>query len=287
MSAQRASTRTAGVTARYEIPVGPESSEVVSAELWAAGALGVWERDRTLVAWFPSRTSMVPDGGRWSREPDRDWQEAWKATIAPVRAGAIVVVPSWLADTHVEEKGDLTLVLDPGRAFGSGHHATTTMCLELLDEQELEGGRVADVGCGSGILAIAAASRGAAAVAVDIDPEAVDCTRENATRNGVEVDVRLGSVEALPSPAEVVVANLVTDVVVSLAPALTAASTDVLIVSGIASERQARAADALAAAGARVVAVRERDGWVALRARVGATAARAPTGTTTDAEEDA
>ena len=245
--------------------VAAGSAEVVAARLWAAGAIGVWERNGSLVAWFRRETRDVPPGGSWSLEVDRDWQAEWKATIAPVRAGAIVVVPTWLAATHAPEEGDLTLVLDPGRAFGSGHHATTTMCLELLDEQELAGLRVADVGCGSGILGIAAARRGASVVGVDIDPEAVATTQENASRNGVTVDARVGSVDALPSPAEVVVANLVTDVVVTLAEELAAACRRTLIVSGIAAERRSRAAEALAAVGVTIIEARERDGWVALR----------------------
>ena len=259
---------TQGSTARYEIEVSPESVEAVAAHLWAAGALGVWERNRSLVGWFPRETHDVPPGGRWSEEVDRDWQAEWKATIAPVRAGSIVVVPTWLADSHRPREGDLTLVLDPGRAFGSGHHATTTMCLELLDAEELDGVQVADVGCGSGILGIAAARRGAHVVGVDIDPEAVATARENAARNGVVVDARVGSVGALPSPAEVVVANLVTDVVVALAGELAAACRGTLIVSGIAAERRARAAEALAACGVRIFEERERDGWVALLGRV-------------------
>jgi ribosomal protein L11 methyltransferase len=252
---------------RFELPIPPRQAELAAAQLWASGATGVWERPESLVAWFTTPDADVPPGGSWSLEPDRDWQAEWKATIRPVRAGRIVIVPSWLADDHLAEQDEVTLVLDPGRAFGSGHHATTTLCLELLGELELAGRTVADVGCGTGILAIAAARLGARVAAVDLDPEAVTVTRENAERNDVQLRCEVGSVEALPGPAQVVVANLVTDVVVSLAVPLVAATTEVLLVSGVASEREDRVVDALTAAGATIEEVRERDGWVALRAR--------------------
>jgi ribosomal protein L11 methyltransferase len=250
---------------RYELPVAPDEVELISARLWLAGALGCWQRPGSLTAWFEDRDAPVPPGGRWSMEPDRDWQAEWKATIGPVRAGRIVVVPSWLADEHVAHEDELTLVLDPGRAFGSGHHATTTLCLELLDDLDLDGCEVADIGCGTGILAIAAAARGARTIAVDIDPEAVEVTGENAARNGVSVEAKVGSVDVIPQPTEVVVANLVTDVIVALAEPLVAATGTTFIASGIAAERRERAVRALEAAGLRVEEVRERDGWIALR----------------------
>lgn len=255
-------------THRLVLPCRGEDSDLLAARLWAAGALGVWERADELVAWFDEPGVEVPDGGRWEREPDRDWQSEWKASIAPVRAGRFTVVPSWLADDHPVRAGLETIVLDPGRAFGSGHHATTVLCLELLDGLELRGRRVADVGCGSGVLAIAAARRGAEVVAVDLDAVAVAVTRENAVANGVHLDVRHGSVGALTGSADVVVANLLTDTVAELAGALVAATTGILVVSGITAERSTVALDPLQAAGMEHVEVHERDGWIAARGRV-------------------
>ena len=274
----------------------PDRRELIAAHLWAAGATGVWEQPDLLVAWFEQRPPWLgtgaaspdtgiggmPDGGpqdaldelgaaTWSIETDRDWQAEWKATIRPVRAGRFVVVPTWLADEHTPAPDESTLVLDPGRAFGSGHHATTTLCLEFLDDLALQGRSVADIGCGTGILAIAAAQRGASVVGVDLDPDAVAVTRENAARNHVEVTVAPGSVDVLTEPADVVVANLVTDVVVALAAGLVEACRDTLVVSGIATERQERALGALTGCGAEVVEVRERDGWIAARLRTTAT----------------
>jgi ribosomal protein L11 methyltransferase len=253
-------------THRFVLPVEVAEREVAAARLLALGAHGVWERPGEVVAWFDAPDVEVPDGGRWEVEPDRDWQAEWKADLRPVHAGRVAVVPSWLAAEHEPAPDELTLVLDPGRAFGSGHHATTVLCLELLDELDLEGRTVADVGCGSGVLAIAAARRGARVVAVDVDEAAVEVTRENAARNQAALDVRHGSVEVLDGPVDVLVANLLTDTVAQLAAALAAAGA-VLIVSGITAERRQVALDALRAAGAELEDVRERDGWIAVKGR--------------------
>jgi ribosomal protein L11 methyltransferase len=281
----RQATPPASVTLRAVCRVHPTDAELAAASLWAAGALGVWDRGDELVGWFASPVEPGDAGGvagapdlagapgladatvTWHREEPCDWQAAWKATIAPVRAGSTVVVPSWLVGEHVPAPGEVTLVLDPGQAFGTGHHATTTMCLEALEQLELDGASVADVGCGTGVLAIAAARRGAAPVlAVDLDPDAVEVTRANAARNGAPVEARIGSVDAVPGPVDVVVANLVTDTLLALAGPLVAATRRTLVVSGIAADRQGAVAAALEAAGARVVAAEERDGWAALTA---------------------
>ncbi len=260
---------------RVEIPVAPAHRESVAALLWALGARGVWERSDRLVAWVGD--ASVAEDGRLVHaargpitvvpEPERDWQAAWKATIAPVRAGRTVVVPSWLAAGHVPGEDELTLVLDPGQAFGTGHHATTALCLELLDELDLAGGLrgrgVLDIGCGSGILAITAAARGAVATAVDLDPDAVAVTRANASANGVGVTAQVGAVEDLQLTGEVVVANLISDVVRDNATHLLAATGDRLLVSGITEERAVDVLEALVTAGAEVLEVRRRDGWIA------------------------
>jgi ribosomal protein L11 methyltransferase len=252
---------------RLVLATTPQDREVDAARLWAAGAVGVWERPGELVAWFATPTDAVPAGGRWELEADRDWQAEWKATVRPVTAGRVVIVPTWLADDHVPARDELTLILDPGRAFGTGHHATTTMCLELLDELELEGRTLADVGCGSGVLAIAAARRGARVVAVDVDPDAIEVTRENAERNGAALEARHGSVDVLDRTHEVVIANLLTDTVAALADELTRACSRTLVVSGIASDRREVALGPLREAGWELIEVLERDGWVAARGR--------------------
>jgi ribosomal protein L11 methyltransferase len=269
---------------RLDVTSRPGRIEAIAAALWARGAIGVWEQVDTVTAWFADADArevlasgvegveeLAPANQRWSTEPDRDWQAEWKATIAPVRAGRFTIVPSWLVDDHDPGPGEIVLEVDPGRAFGTGHHATTTLCLEVLDDlaaaDGLAGRDLADIGCGTGVLAIAAARLGAHVVGVDIDADAVEVSRVNAAHNDVEAAFTTGSIESITEPVPIVVANLVTDVVLALAEPLVAATTQVLIVSGVASERRDRVTTALESAGARVDEVRERDGWVAIVAR--------------------
>jgi ribosomal protein L11 methyltransferase len=135
---------------------------------------------------------------------DPGWADRWREFHRPVRAGPFWVGPPW-------ERGPdeaLAIVIEPGRAFGTGAHATTRLCLELL--AELPRGSALDVGCGSGVLAIAAAKlRFAPVFAVDSDPAAVEAARANAERNAVAVEVRRSDVLAEPLPeADVALANL-------------------------------------------------------------------------------
>ena len=117
--------------------------------------------------------------------PETNWEEAWKQFFHPRRVGERWVVrPTW--EAYDGKPDDRIIVLDPGQAFGTGDHPTTRMCLELMEPLDLEGRRVADVGCGSGILAVGACMMGAdPVVAIDIDPIAVEVAKENAVRNGV------------------------------------------------------------------------------------------------------
>ncbi|HEV8251441.1 MAG TPA: 50S ribosomal protein L11 methyltransferase [Gaiellaceae bacterium] len=133
-----------------------------------------------------------------------DWPERWRDFHHGVTVGAVWVGPPW-----EDPPPDATpVVIDPGRAFGTGAHATTRLCLELL--QDVASGSLLDVGCGSGVLGIAAAKLGFGPVtAIDVDPAAIAATDENARRNGVELDLRLGDAltESLPA-TDVAVANI-------------------------------------------------------------------------------
>ena len=117
--------------------------------------------------------------------PETNWEEAWKRFFHPRRVGEHWVVrPTW--EEFEAGPSDRVIVLDPGQAFGTGDHPTTRMCLELMEPLDLVGRPVADVGCGSGILAVGACMMGADPVeAVDIDPIAVEVAKENGVRNGV------------------------------------------------------------------------------------------------------
>lgn len=149
--------------------------------------------------------------------------DEWRAWAAPVRVGRrILLQPAWLPRAG-ERDGDLVIVLDPGRSFGSGSHASTRLVLTVLEDVIAGGERVLDVGCGSGVLAIAACRLGAAAaVALDIDPAAVEVTQSNAAANGVG-DRLAASPDGLGAVADtfdVVVANIGVRVLSDLAPAL-------------------------------------------------------------------
>jgi ribosomal protein L11 methyltransferase len=142
-------------------------------------------------------------GGAQAADVEAGWDERWRSFHRPVEIGPLWVGPPW------EERpaGTTAVVVDPGRAFGTGAHATTRLCLELL--LDLPRGPLLDVGCGSGVLAIAAAKLGfAPVVAIDVDPTAVEATRSNAAVNGVEVEVALRDGTHAPQAAVTVVANI-------------------------------------------------------------------------------
>jgi ribosomal protein L11 methyltransferase len=147
-----------------------------------------------------------------SREVEPGWEERWRAFHRPVRIGPLWVGPPW----EPPAPGSLAVVVDPGRAFGTGAHPTTRLCLELLLEQPR--GSVVDVGCGSGVLAIAAAKLGHAPVlALDVDEAAVEAARENAAANGVSLEVRrLDALAAPVPPAELALANIALTAVAAL-----------------------------------------------------------------------
>jgi ribosomal protein L11 methyltransferase len=132
------------------------------------------------------------------------WEDAWRHFHRPVRIGPLWIGPSWEAP----EPGAIAIILDPGRAFGTGAHATTRLCLELLLDVTPSG--LVDVGCGSGVLAVAAAKLGFGPVlALDNDEAAVEVARANAVANGVEVDVRFADALTDPLPdVTLAVANI-------------------------------------------------------------------------------
>lgn len=164
---------------------------------------------------------------------DRAWERVWLDEFKPTRFGRrLWVCPRGQRPAPAETGPDTVIVeLDPGLAFGTGHHATTALCLELLDAADLAGKTVLDYGCGSGILAIAALRLGAArAVAVDHDPQALEATRSNALDNGVADRLQVLAPEDLPAMrADVLLANILSRTLVELAPRLT----ELLVAGGV------------------------------------------------------
>ena len=197
---------------------------------------------------------------------EEDWLESWKAQFTPLRVGRFLVRPSW---TEPLATGDaIEIVLDPGMAFGTGLHPTTQQCLEALSTIALEAKGVLDVGTGSGILAIAAAKRGASpVVAVDNDPIAVEAARENTVRNGVVVPVAEATAADVPGRFDVVVANIVSPVLQLIAADLVArlAPKGMLIATGISEPSAAATREAFRRAGLKTLVDRtQRDDWVGL-----------------------
>lgn len=264
--------------------------------LWSLGPVAVTEQAVTgdpapdggpghcrFVAGFSDRPAVDAArqavGDRWGArlEPvaDDSWADRWRDDARTIRVGPVVVHPAWLP-VPVLAPGEVLVAIDPARSFGAGSHPTTGLALAALVDAVGPSSSVLDVGCGSGILAVAAARLGASrVVAVDLDPAAVAVTRANAARNHVGglVETRTGTVEAVAEQFGTVVANLGgSRVVVDLAGALAArlAPGGRLIVSGLLAGRHEAAMDAVVAALAArfgrhpVTRVTEDGGWAAL-----------------------
>ena len=204
--------------------------------------------------------------------PDQDWNRQWSQSVRPIRIGRrIVVRPSW--EPVVLQAGDIEIVLDPKQAFGTGHHATTRMLLERLEDLVHGGEFVLDVGAGSGILAMASLRLGAAsALGVECDPVAVDCARDYAEENGFgdHLEFRCGTLEDVDLHGELrpdlVLANLDRHTLLLLCDELTryVSHGARLLLSGILLEQEQEIVEAFSNAGATLVERREQEGWLAL-----------------------
>jgi ribosomal protein L11 methyltransferase len=271
---------------RLAIRVQREDSELVLAELLDLVPAGVEEveiderRLEYVIYGAPGELPALPDlevaaGAALvqvsTTEIADDWSERWRSFHKPLRLdNRLTVRPPWepAGDT------DLDIVIDPGRAFGTGAHATTRMCLQLLIElppASPAGGSpsVVDLGCGSGVLAIAAAKLGWEQVlALDNDPLAVQATHLNAAANGVALEVQRHDLRAADAPAaRLVLANLLAPLLEAWAARLRDALElvpDAVIASGLLAEESDRIAAAFAAAGLREQRREFSGGWAAL-----------------------
>lgn len=208
---------------------------------------------------------------------DADWENNWKRFYTPIEIGErLLILPEWESAPQTERA---IVRLDPGVAFGTGAHHTTRMCLTLLERTVQKGDAMLDLGCGSGILFIAARLLGAGKIAaVDIDPLAAKIARENAQKNGVTDALSVYAGDVLTDEAllksigggyDVVAANIVADVIIRLAPAAKRCCKrgGTFLVSGVIDERLAEVTNALAAAGFSVEETMESGGWAALSCR--------------------
>ena len=209
---------------------------------------------------------------------DEDWENNWKQYYRPMEIGErLLVVPKW---ETVDPGKRVPLYLDPGLTFGTGDHPTTRLCLAALEKSIRGGERVLDLGCGSGILSIAALKLGAASArAVDIDRMCLDVACENAALNGIGKDictVEVGNVltdeslrASLGGGYDVVLANIVADVIIALAPLVRGFLREggLFLCSGIIEGREAEVAERLRAAGLTILETREQKGWYAFTCR--------------------
>ena len=209
---------------------------------------------------------------------DEDWENNWKQYYKPMEIGQrLLVIPQW---EQVDPGQRVPLILDPGLTFGTGSHATTRLCQTALEKTVAQGDRVLDLGCGSGILSIAALRLGASqALAVDIDDKCLDVAYENAALNGIGKDrytVRVGDVlsdgslrRELEGSYDIVVANIVSDVIIPLAPLVPSMLRPggTFLCSGIIDDRAEEVRAALEAAGWTVLETQSADGWFAYTCR--------------------
>ncbi|MSP61153.1 MAG: 50S ribosomal protein L11 methyltransferase [Myxococcales bacterium] len=194
---------------------------------------------------------------------DETWRDKWKEYFKPRRVGRFVIAPSW--EPYLARAGETVLEMDPGRAFGTGGHASTRLCLELLDGPPAAS--FLDVGCGSGVLAIACALLwpDASGSAIDVDPEAVEVTRENAEKNRVQERIAMSTTPLgdVAGRFALVLGNLSAETLTALAPSLCArvAPGGRLVASGILCEQADAVAAVLCAHGLTLSGSRDEEGW--------------------------
>lgn len=248
---------------RVVVPAGVPA-DVVAEVLWQHGPASVLEGDGSLEAGFAdaAAASRVAGALPWpatvEEVVDDSWQDAWRAHAGVVEVDPLVVVPAWRTIVSI----------DPGTAFGSGSHPSTVLCLRALVDLVRPGCSVLDVGCGSGVLSVAAALLGAApVVALDVATEAIAATVDNATRNGVIVDARHALVDEVEGAFDVVVANIGAAVLTSMAGELTARVGEWLVLAGLLDDQVPDVVAAFAGAGLTLDHVASDNGWAAPRLR--------------------
>lgn len=196
---------------------------------------------------------------------EEDWAHAWKQYYHPLRIGQVLIQPAWEPVEEGPGPGQIVVYLDPGMAFGTGTHPSTAMCIEFLQELNLEGRLVWDIGTGSGILALVAARLGAKVEAVDIDPVAVQAAKENQDLNRLSFPIKRGTLEDLQGSPQVIVANIVANVIGPMLPRVrqVLAPRGFFIASGVIKGRDGEILALAREAGLRLLRRKEQGEWVA------------------------
>lgn len=233
---------------------------------WDKGPSQRAPRRVLLRAWFPARPDEAVIGpilaeraageAEWTVQPEEDWNEGWRVHFQPVRiSDRLTIAAPWhgLADA---------VLIEPGNAFGTGEHITTRACLAAVDAYAVPGGRLLDVGCGSGILALAGARLGMDAWGVDTDPDAVRAAIEASVLNGLPARFDTTPLEAVEGTFDLVVANLYAEVLAALAPHLLRVARGPIACAGILADRADLVRTALGSR--RILEDKEETGWVSL-----------------------
>ncbi len=227
----------------FSFTVAPETSDALTRLLADRGCLGVYEHAPHLVAYFPDsigideirhriddalamlKGSELPADISYEHVylSERDWNETWKKKFQPINVGqTLAIVPPW----EKAPEGKVPIIVDPGMAFGTGHHETTRFCLATIERlaEQTAHGRFCDIGTGTGILAIAARKLGfSEAVGVDTDPLAVDAAKRNVVHNQLDnIALYEGSVEKTDGTFDLIAANLLSEILKALASEIVA-----------------------------------------------------------------
>jgi ribosomal protein L11 methyltransferase len=243
------------------------------------GVRGPSPGEAIVVAWFEDREpaevaladvrSWVPDArGAFGEAPDTDWSMAWRSQIRSTRVGRLWVGPPW----ETAPEGTVSLVIEPKMAFGTGDHPTTALCLAAVDVfcAAHPGGSVLDVGTGTGVLALMARKLGAGrVVGVDNDPMSVTLARENAALNGIAgVELSGATLDAIDGRFDLVIANILANTLVELAPALVAHTRGRLVLAGVLIHQEDELREAFERAGAASDGGDRSGDWIRLDLRV-------------------
>ena len=209
----------------------------------------------------------VKNNVKVNKKENEDWSTTWRSFYKPKKIGRLVIKPEW--EEYDAKDGEAVFVIEPGQAFGTGEHESTSMCLTLAQDVELCGKTVLDIGCGSGILGISAVLLGAkSAVLTDLDPKAVEVTKDNAIKNKVtdKVKVLCEDLSNSPDKFDVVFANLTADLLIRLSKQVSAnvKPDGIMIVSGIIKEREDEVTKSFDTVGFKVFKAERKNNWTAL-----------------------